>query len=78
MIDKTFYETKIMKPKCIKLKILHQQGLHGHPKGSIIEVRVDKDGTPLDKHWRRRLKDSPIDGCVEVVSEKKTSKKDKE
>ena len=38
-------------------------------KDSVIEIDGDSNNTPLDSFWRRRLDDSRIDGCVEVVKE---------
>lgn len=40
-------------------------------KDTIIEVDVDANNVPLEQFWRRRLKDSLIDNCVEVVKESK-------
>lgn len=41
-------------------------------KDSTIELLVDENNIPLDLYWRRRLKDSKIDNCVEIVGSKKT------
>jgi len=49
--------------------------LKGKARGSVINIEVDKDGTPMDRYWRDRLKDSEIDGCVEWVPGKKKSGK---
>lgn len=38
-----------------------------HEKGSVIRVRCDSEGTPLELQWRRRLKDAERDGCCEIV-----------
>jgi len=57
----------------MKIKIL--KALKDHKAGDIIEVS-DKAGTPLDKYWRRRLKDAERDHCVEVIKlEKKGGNK---
>jgi len=40
--------------------------IHGLKPGGKIPVEVDRDGTPLDKKWRRRLADSKIDGAVSL------------
>lgn len=45
-----------------------------HKEGEIINVRVDKKGTPLSSYWRRRLRDADMDNCVEWVPEKKPMK----
>ena len=49
----------------MKLKINNVKGYSG-----IIEIETDGEGLPVDKFWRNRLKDSLIDGCVEVVKPK--------
>lgn len=43
--------------------------LHGVRSGERKKLKTDKDGIPFDYHWRRRLKDSKIDGSVEIVAE---------
>lgn len=37
-------------------------------QGTIIDLEVDKSGTPLDLFWRRRLEDSVIDNYVSIVA----------
>ncbi len=54
--------------KTIALKV--NVNLPGCTKGTIIQVRSDADGTPLDKWWRDRLRDAEHDGCVSIVSTK--------
>ncbi len=54
--------------KKVKLKI--NIPMLGMRTGDEAVIDTDKNGIPLDKFWRRRLKDSQIDGCVEVVVEK--------
>lgn len=49
--------------------------LAGHEKGSIIPIKVHKDGTPVEKYWRDRKKDSKIDKCIELIKPEKESKK---
>lgn len=44
--------------------------LRKFPKGSIIKIETDKDGVPIDRYWRDRLKDSKIDKCVKILSKK--------
>lgn len=41
--------------------------LHGVKPGKQVIINVDADGTPLDMHWRRRMKDSISDGCIAVI-----------
>lgn len=36
-----------------------------HKSGDIIEIKIDKDGVPLDRFWRNRVRDSKIDNCVQ-------------
>jgi hypothetical protein len=63
----TGYETK---------KIKLNAPLRGYQAGASIPIKVDKDGTPIDRYWRDRLKDAKKDNCVEIVSTKsRTSKK---
>lgn len=49
------------------LKIKVNKPLPGYIVGRIIEVASDKENTPLDHYWRRRLKDAATDGCCEIV-----------
>jgi len=60
--------------KAIKLKL--NQPMSGYEAGREITIQTDKDGVPLEKFWRRRLKDADIDNCVEVVKPS-TSKKER-
>ena len=57
----------------LQLRILH--GFVNHKPGDIVTVATVDDGEPRDLYWRRRLKDSAIDGCVEVVKPNSKSKK---
>ena len=70
------YENKSMQgvARMIKIKINHEHGLKGHKKDAIVEIETDHDGVPMDSFWRRRLKDSAIDNCVEIVKEVKSKK----
>jgi len=60
MISK--YETK-------DLKI--NSNIGGKKKGDVIKVKVDGNGTIVDRYWRDRARDSKIDRCVEFVQKKK-------
>lgn len=51
----------------MKIKI-NAKTLGAHSKGDIVDVS-DVDGIPTEQFWRRRLKDSAIDDCCEVVDE---------
>lgn len=64
--------------KIRKLKI--NRDLGKHKVGEVVKVRCHDSGVPEDVYWRRRLKDSTIDQCVEwdedvpIKSAKKNSK----
>ena len=62
-----------MEDKRLKIKIINKSSitLHGLRAGKSVDAEADENGTPLDKHWRRRLRDSEIDGCIEIVKEQK-------
>lgn len=49
----------------IKLKL--NQPMQGYEAGRVVPIQTDSAGVPLEKFWRRRLKDAKIDNCVEVV-----------
>ena len=57
----------------IQIKI--NGSIPGHAPGKIVTVQCDEEGTPLDFHWRRRMRDSETDGCCEVVKPQAKSKK---
>ena len=62
----------------MKLDLKINKSMRGYDAGRTITIDADKHGLPLDKFWRRRLKDSVIDNCVEVVKTSKSTKgKDK-
>jgi hypothetical protein len=46
-------------------------------KGAIISLECDAKKIPLEIFWRKRLKDSAIDNCVEIVLEKISQSKSK-
>lgn len=56
----------------ISIKVL--KDLPGHRIGQVIKVQ-SAGGIPVLKFWRDRLRDSKIDGCIEVVKTKKPIKK---
>jgi len=62
--------------KCSKLKLSINKDFLQYKKGSVITIDA-KDGIPISKFWRDRLKDSEIDNCVSIVKKaaKKTVKK---
>lgn len=55
----------------IKLKINKDFPARKLKKGFVMSLFVDDNDIPLDIYWRRRLKDSQLDGCVEIVGNKK-------
>ena len=69
------YETKSMKENTITLVNKSDVILNGVKPGSTIMVKADKDGVPLDRYWRNRLRDAGMDGAVEVVKSVTTKKK---
>ncbi len=44
--------------------------LHGVKSGEKFEIDVDRDGVPLERKWRDRVRDSKIDGCIQPVKKK--------
>lgn len=74
MITQDLYKVKAMTHNnTIDLKIKTDFPLHGAKAGDVVTVSVDADGMPFDKNWRKRVIDSKIDGCVEILT-KKTKK----
>lgn len=51
--------------------------IHGLRPGEKLTIEVDRDGTPLDKNWRRRCSDFKIDGAVSlsILAEPDSKKK---
>ena len=62
-----------------KVEFTVNADIHGVKAGQTIMLEVDKNGIPLDRQWRRRLKDAGIDGCItrKKTAETKSSVKDK-
>jgi len=56
----------------IKLKL--NTDLLNHKVGTVLSLPTDEEENILDSFWARRLKDSAIDNCVEIVKENKKSK----
>lgn len=52
-----------------KRKLQINRDIGTHKAGSIVSVSCYDDGIPVDVYWRRRLKDSTIDQCVEWVED---------
>jgi hypothetical protein len=53
----------------MKIKVNNIPGYSG-----IINIKTDENGVICDKFWRRRVKDSQIDGCLEIIKQKKPKK----
>lgn len=49
--------------------------IHGLKPGAETTISLDDSGTPVDKHWRRRLADSGIDGAIVIKTAKETKSK---
>ena len=49
-----------------KIKLKLSVGLKGHKEGHVV-ILNSKDGLPVDPYWRKRIKDSEVDNCVEIV-----------
>jgi hypothetical protein len=65
-----------MKPT-LRAKFLVNKPVHGVKAGTELTLAVDENGTPLERQWRRRLKDAKIDNCISRVSVKSASVKPK-
>lgn len=53
----------------MKLKL--NQPMAGYEAGREVTIQTDRNGVPLEKFWRRRIRDAKIDNCVEVVKPSK-------
>jgi len=59
------------------VKIKLNADLKGHKKGQTIVIE-DVRGVPKDLYWRKRLRDSEIDNCFEIIGNKKDKQDKKE
>lgn len=73
-----FKSDKLENKNFITIKNNANVTLHGVAPGDKAKIETDDQGIPVQANWRRRLRDSHIDGCVEVVKTTKSSKKAKE
>ena len=48
--------------------------LRGYPAGTEVKIKVDSQGTPVERYWRDRLNDAEKDKCVEFVGKKTSTK----
>lgn len=51
------------------MKIKINKAIRGYQPGAIIKIKTDRHGVPLERYWRDRMKDAPIDGCIEIIKE---------
>ena len=49
-----------------RIKIKVNKMIPPYQVDQIVEVLCDKEGTPLDAFWRRKLRDAKFDQCCEV------------
>lgn len=58
------------------MKIKLNTDLLTHKEGDTIDI-ADNNGIPETEFWRKRLKDSAIDNCIEVVTKSEPKKRSK-
>jgi hypothetical protein len=58
--------------KTIKVKLNVRLG--GYEEGAIVTLQTDGAGVPIEKFWRRRLRDAETDNCMEAVKSSKPKK----
>ena len=51
--------------------------IHGLKSRKFLKINADKNGCPLDEIWRRRMRDSKLDGAIIVMEEPKAIPKQK-
>lgn len=56
----------------MRLKINNVPGYSGE-----LDIVTDKNGVPVERFWRNRLREAEIDNCVEVLKPKSNRKKEK-
>jgi hypothetical protein len=59
-----------------KVQVKIKKSFANFTEGEVVEV-LGVDGVPLDVFWQRRLRDSAIDGCCELVPAAKKTKASK-
>lgn len=52
-------------PNSIAIRI--NKPMQRHNPGDVVVVPTFDDGTPTGLFWRRRIRDSKIDGCVTIL-----------
>lgn len=68
------YGKFVMSNKTIRIKNESAVILGGLKPGKERDIDVCKDGVPLDRYWRNRLRDAAKDNCIKVVTPKKGAK----
>lgn len=51
--------------------------VHGFRAGQTVTLDVDNNGVPIDRLWRRRVRDAKIDDCLTVAVSPKTEEQSK-
>lgn len=51
------------------MKLRINKPMLNHKAGDVIDVPVTKHGNPSELFWRRRVRDSKLDNCVEIIKE---------
>ncbi len=54
-----------------KIKVKLNQNLLGFKKNQVITLTQNNYGVKITPYWNKRLKDSVIDNCLEIVKTKK-------
>lgn len=53
------------------MKLEIKKPFDNYTVGQIVPVKAVR-GLPIDVYWRRRLKDAELDGCVQIIKEKRS------
>jgi len=48
----------------VRIKVL--KNIPDHQAGTLVNVKTDELGNPLDRFWRRRFEDAKIDDCISI------------
>ena len=59
-----------------KVEFTVNADIHGFKAGQTIMLDLDKRGIPVERTWRRRLKDAKIDGCITKTEQPKPKSSD--
>lgn len=57
-----------------KVQYIVNKPVHGYKIGQKVTLEVDTNGVPLDRLWRRRVRDARLDGCIEKFVPPKPTK----